>query len=66
MVDELVDGEAGLTDEESGKAASLQLVVQMMQKLNDGSGEFDEADSTSLKYINKEVCGGATPWHTEK
>ena len=48
--------EAGLIDEERGKVASLQLVVEMMQKLNAGAVEFDEADSTSLQYINKEVC----------
>ena len=50
------DEEVGLTEEESGKVASLQLVVQMMQKINTGAREFDEADSTSLQYINKEVC----------
>ena len=52
----LTEEEAGVTDEERGKVASLQLVVEMMQKLNAGVVEFDEADSTSLQYINKEVC----------
>lgn len=52
----VTEEEAGLTDEERGKVASLQLVVEMMQKLNAGAVEFEEADSTSLQYINKEVC----------